>query len=493
MARKKPAGKPKKKAAPVKRRPTVAATTVLVVNMIPNALSGETNQDSEPMLAVNPANPDQIVGTAFTPDPMGGNLAPVYVSTDGGKTWVLNTIVPGGDMTSDITVAFSGTGRKLYAGILRRDSPDNDTRFSIVRTDDFSDPAAMTALVDRQQPDQPFTQATTVSGGADAGKERVYVGNNDFAGAPATATLDLSQNAGALNAAFAKVRLEQRSTGTAGQDGPQVRPVVHADGTVYAAFYGWRSQSGSWPANTLKVTADVVVVRDDQWGSSTNPFEALSDPVDGVVGMRVAQGATFSFNQTGKAVNGQQRLGGTLSLAVDPRAGQSGTVWIAWGDEQSGMSFTIHVRSSTDRGATWTSDLLTLARATNAALAINCDGVVGLLYQQLTGSGTQARWETHFQRTTDGTTWTDLVLATTAAGTPVKTFDPYLGDYDHLLAVDTDFYGIFSANNTPDLANFPQGVTYQRNADFNTHSLLALDGTTPVSVSIDPFFFKVSG
>ena len=60
------------------------------------------------------------------------------------------------------------------------------------------------------------------------------------------------------------------------------------------------------------------------------------------------------------------------------------------------------------------------------------------------------------------------------------------------MAVGTDFYGIFAANNTPDLANFPHGVTYQRNADFNSHTLLALDNTTPVPVSIDPFFFKVS-
>jgi hypothetical protein len=36
---------------------------------------------------------------------MGGStVGPVYVSTDGGRTWTLNSIVPGGDMTGDITV-----------------------------------------------------------------------------------------------------------------------------------------------------------------------------------------------------------------------------------------------------------------------------------------------------------------------------------------------------------------------------------------------------
>jgi len=152
------------------------------------------------------------------------------------------------------------------------------------------------------------------------------------------------------------------------------------------------------------------------------------------------------------------------------------------------------VRRSTDGGANWSpTDLLTVPNATNAALAINSGGTVGLLYQQLTGAGNNLRWVTHFRRTSDGTVWSDLILATTPANTPAKMFDPYIGDYDHVVAVGTDFYGIFSANNTPSLANFPQGVTFQRNANFNTQTLLALDNTTPVAASIDPFFFKVSG
>ena len=59
--------------------------------------------------------------------------------------------------------------------------------------------------------------------------------------------------------------------------------------------------------------------------------------------------------------------------------------------------------------------------------------------------------------------------------------------------VQTLFYGIFSANNSPDLANFPNGVIYQRNHDFPTRKLLGLDGTTVIRTSIDPFFFKVAG
>jgi len=237
----------------------------------------------------------------------------------------------------------------------------------------------------------------------------------------------------------------------------------------------------------------VVVVRDDKWGDNAAPFEALKDSTDGVVGQCVARGTTNSFNRNGLAASGQQRLGGTLSIAVDPRNGKSGTVYLAWGADEAATGFTIHVRKSTDRGVTWSaSDILTAPRATNAALAVNADGVVALLYQQLTGTNPSLLWETHLRRSANGgNTWSDLTLATTPASTPVKTFDPYLGDYDHLLAVGSDFYGIFSASNVPDMAHFPQGVTYQRNANFNARVLLDVNNQHSVVPSIDPFFFRV--
>ncbi len=488
----KPAAKRKSKAAAKAAKITAAATGVLVVNIIPKSLSFEENQDSEPFISVNPTNPNHIAGSAFTPDPMGGESAPYFVSTDGGKTWVLNMVVPGGRQTSDIAVAFSGTDDKLYAGILRPDSPDDDTRMAILRTANFSSADVLEILVDRQKPDQPFAQAMTVASGPDLGKERLYVGSNDFAAGPKSATLDIALNAGATSPTFKRVRIEHRTT--AGQNGPQIRPTLHPDGTVYAVFYGWRSRTGNFAAGTLQITSDVVVVRDDRGGNAAGPFEDLKDAADGQVGMRVAQGAKFTFDRNGLAKNGQQRLGGTLSIAVDPRSGQSGTVYLAWGADEPANGFTIHVRRSTDRGATWSNtDLLTVPRGTNAALAINSDGVVGLLYQQLTGAGVNQRWETHLRRTTNGTTWSDLTLANTLAASPPKTFDPYLGDYDHLVAVGKDFYGIFSASNVPDKANFPNGVVYQRNADFTSRKLLSVDGQTTVRTSIDPFFFKVSG
>ena len=79
----------------------------------------------------------------------------------------------------------------------------------------------------------------------------------------------------------------------------------------------------------------------------------------------------------------------------------------------------------------------------------------------------------------------------TPANVPVAEWSPYLGDYDSLLAVEKDFYGIFSASNVPDQAHFPNGVQFQRNANFASRRLLGGDGTSTVRPSIDPFFFRV--
>src|SRR5437870_5204589 len=313
MARRKtrrPARRPAARA--VATAPTPA---VLVVSMIPRSLSGEEHQDSEPTIAVNPADPRQIAASASAPEPSEGPRAPMYVSTDGGQTWTLNSIVPStvrdGSATADITVAFGTASSVLYAGIIRFPFPGDRTRLNILRTTDVRSAALMTVLVDRTGSgvDQPYVQAITVASGPGKGKDRVYVGDNDF-NAPGgrTATIDQSLNGGANAPHFKTIRIESR-TG-AGQDGPPVRPAIHPDGTVYAIFHSWKSFDG----HTGEGTADIVVVRDDHGGTGTHPFTDLVDPTDNKVGMRVVRGAKFNFN----GEKGQQRLGGDVSMAVDP-------------------------------------------------------------------------------------------------------------------------------------------------------------------------------
>ena len=466
---------------------------VLVVNIIPRSLSDEFNQDSEPNLAVNPANPLQIAASAFTPNPNETGNAPIFISSDGGSTWSLNAIVTSDVITADITLRFSDTSNNLYAGIISRPveiiSGVPVPRLKILRTNNFAGAQPMKVLVNRRGSgvDQPYIQAATVSSGANPGKDTVFVGDNDFNDPNGrTATIDFSNNAGAAIPGFKSVRIDSRNPDAV--DAPSIRPAIHPDGTVYGAFLHRLSVGGS--DGSLR-RYDVVVVRDDNFARSTPRFASLKDPMDNRSGRIVVHNTLIPWLPGAPFGGlGQERTGSSLSIAIDPR--NSSTVYIAWANRVGTDDYTLHVRRSMDRGVTWSpNDLRTIANATNPALAVNSDGRIGFLYQQLDGAGAAQRFVTHFRRSADGISWDDLVLSTAPANAPVSEGAPYLGDYIHLQAVGRDFFGIFSANNTPDLANFPNGVAFQRNHDFNTRKLLGTDQTSEVPVSIDPFFFRV--
>jgi len=288
--------------------------------------------------------------------------------------------------------------------------------------------------------------------------------------------VDVSVDGGAT---YKSIPIETRKT--MGQDGPSVRPAVANDGTVYAAFFGWRKFDGK------TAVSDVVVVRDDAAAMRANPFQALKDPSDKLPGRIVVKKTSIPWSNA--PTLGQERIGSTLSIAVDPNS--SSTVYLGWADRgNKGDIYTLHVRRSTDRGLTWSKKDLphaTIRNGTNIALAVANNGVAGLLFQQLSNG----RWVTHLVQSRDAfTTIQDTVLANVPANEPAEQFLPYLGDYDYLLPVGNEFRGVFCANNRPDLANFPQGVTYQRAADFTSKTLNDGSGN-PIAISIDPFYFSV--
>src|SRR5215467_2932200 len=67
-----------------------AARAITVTDVIPNAASNETRQNSEPSIAVNPLNSNQMVSGTF-----GGG--PFWQSTNGGTTWISFGNLPNND------------------------------------------------------------------------------------------------------------------------------------------------------------------------------------------------------------------------------------------------------------------------------------------------------------------------------------------------------------------------------------------------------------
>jgi hypothetical protein len=472
-----------------------AAAADRLVNMVPNTRSGETNQDSEPTITIDPHDSSRMAGSAFTWDnltgaPMTSDVAPIYVTIDGGNTWALSYIVPSKQgarvPTGDITLSFSSSlaggahqGSWLYAGILLAtpwhwpgwiESPSME----VLRTRDPFAGTLMTVLETRPpNVDQPHTISKTGPGG-----DKLYVGYNDGWGCTVangrTSTLDVSQDATVITPTFVQNVIETRDTTC--EDGFAQVPAASSDGTVYAAFIH----------DYYMGTPRLVVVRDNNWGAGG--FADLKDS-DGRAGRYVT--AVLTLWPIIEWM-GQQRLGGSnVSIAVDPN--NSNHVYVAWGDKSGPNIERIHVRRSIDRGDNWSSnDLMTVDGATNPEIAINDLGIVGVLYQQF-DSG---RWKTRISLSNnmDATQFNvpGRLLANTDAATPVRIKEPYIGDYASLVANGTNFVGAFSASNYPDKSYFMKGVTYQREVDWDTHKLYAdAAHTQEVTPSIDPFFFKI--
>jgi hypothetical protein len=55
-----------------------------LVDIVPNSDSSETEQNSEPSIAVNPLNPMQMIAGAFVAS---SDNEPYYLSINGGGTW----------------------------------------------------------------------------------------------------------------------------------------------------------------------------------------------------------------------------------------------------------------------------------------------------------------------------------------------------------------------------------------------------------------------
>src|SRR5262245_19455529 len=115
-----------------------ASAQIQVVDMIPNALSGETRVNPEPYIPVNPNNPQIIAATAFMQTPSGSANGPLLVSLDGGSTWAARNVIPstsGGTNALDMTIRFNSSGSALYLAMVRNDAARS---FVVANTTDLT-------------------------------------------------------------------------------------------------------------------------------------------------------------------------------------------------------------------------------------------------------------------------------------------------------------------------------------------------------------------
>src|SRR5262245_1884251 len=428
-----------------------------VVDIIPQSESGETGQNSEPSIALNPANPMQLFAGSFdrllpTPDTNGQvNQTPFFLSADAGTTWSLFGVLP----TNDKSIAWKADGSAVLVASLVPPPPpleppptEEPEVLGSVDTDlaDLTAPPlrAISEYVGSNQNDQPWIRTGP--------SNHVYIAYNDAAntgtgfangkGDGDTANVLISTDGGAN---YRSVPVDK--VGTTLADGPAVRLAVNGN-TVYAAFLRWTSEVDR-DDQGVRFNSQLVVVRSDDGGE--DDFEALGPGGNGVV---VATPIDANSNNKDDIQNsplslGQERVGSNVAIAVDPNNAEHVLVVYDNAPGATRGQLQLVVSESTDGGDTWSEKFSTSSttRSAQPGVAILANGAIGLLYNNYDPA--TDKLSQHLLTTTDdfATTPRDITLATESNSIFDRIFSPYLGDFFDLTGIGNTFYGIFSASN----------------------------------------------
>jgi hypothetical protein len=409
------------------------AQSISITDVEPS--NSETDQNSEPSLAINPANTNQILVTAFS-----DTTSPVYYSGDGGSTWTNVQQIDSSDSTMDWA-----DGGNAYFGNITADGQRLEVWNWNASSGSFQ--LIQGSLLTRGGggPDQPRLAANHVGA-----QDHIYVGYNDLSQPTKTASVYYSLDSGAT---WKDQVIENVSPG-ADQDGYSIRPAVSGS-TVYLCFERW---------NTLlsngNFIGDLVVVKDTNNGAHS--FTDLG--VDGAI---VASRVQFPEENIG-----HERAGSDLGMAVAPA--NPSKVYIGYCAQVNNLAV-VNVAMSADGGSTWSQIYQTSVHSALPDLSVTSNGAVGLLYTAYVNGNL----ETHFvQSDDDFATHRDEILSRFKDGTPKLQYQPYIGDFEIIKAAGNAFYGTFSASNNTVLYPFP--VKFVRDAG---------ELGTTVPFSIDPFYF----
>jgi hypothetical protein len=446
-----------------------------VVDIIPRSQSGESAQNSEPSIAVNPVNSTQMLAGSF-----GDPVDPFFVSTDGGTTWsIFGTL-----FNNDKSIAWKVDGSAALVATMIG-MPD----FGPINT--YSAFTQLNNYVGSNRNDQPWIR----TGPAD----HVYVSFNDLGqfgpGNGRTASVNVSTDGGSNYTTVTLDRVGGSAPGAA-QDDPAVRVAVNGS-RVYAVFDRWTGTVEN-SANGNRFNSDLVVVRSDNGGM--DGFTALGAGGNGVTA--APHIGVFANTQNTVLTLGQERIaGGDLAIAVDPN--NADHVVVAYTDAPGANGagvIQLVVTESLDGGATWTQKFTTSSssRSGQPGVAILANGAIGLLYDNYApamGDPATGTLSQHLVTTTDDfATTNDVTLASESNLTPTATFNPYLGDFFELTGIGNTFYGIFSASNDDDGTNASfTNLTFNRlftgTPGTSNFQLTDANGNA-VASSIDPFFFS---
>jgi hypothetical protein len=438
--------------------PGISIVDVVVSNTNTNLKNTNTTPNSEPSIAINPNNTNQIVVLAFSGG--WGATAPLWYTTNGGTTWTLENSIPNppgltqDGCPCDQTPDYAASG-KMSATFLHTDNAGIDVYSSMT-----TGPATKSDW--KWFTSGGITQTTNQTGtgnvdqpwllmGVDpqkAGQYNTYVAYDDFDGAP---DMHVAVAEGTDPPDFT---LDNFVGFSGGAINPGQR--LGKDITRHIIYSLWQLCPTNLDPNCTNQNANPKTI-----------YYYLNRSTDGgrtwslngtTTGWLAAVGQSTQPNPKFGTVNAL--LGGVDHIAVDSN---SGDVYIVFGnrDSKTGNNRLSIERLTSDGagGLKVASTAFVTAQSQTAlpsvAVAQNSKGTVGVLYTRYDGidSATKLpKFSVWLAQSDDhGLTFshTQLESFLSPVGNNGNSRQRVLGDYQQLKAWGGTFYGVFAGNGVP--------------------------------------------
>ncbi len=378
---------------------------------VSTALSSTTHD--EVSLGTDPADPQRLVACSMIDTPLAygqhKNAAVVYVSVDGGRNWMLGPRATFG--AGDPSCGYGPDGTVYFASV----SPDDkwDTLGSWTLEFFRSNDSGHTwgPVLRSKGGDRPWLAIDGAHGGTSGAlyvvdQERLHGLQSDSLHGLIGLYLRRSVDGGLTWSAPA-IRLQMGGSVKPGSAATPGRAVVLRDGTVVILYLGFERSPATVPARAGTDSRELAYYVT----SSGDSGRTLT------TGLKLARIVQFhGIAGTGGGL-------GTLAADVGGRSPFPDRLYAAWSDARSGRA-EIYFSYSTDKGRTWTSPRVVSDDSAWTSpkvgpdnelptLAVNRDGVVGLLWYDRRDNLDNLGFYPRFRASLDGgDTWLPSVRLT---------------------------------------------------------------------------------
>ncbi len=420
---------------------TVGSSGMIRAQNLVNVATDETDPgncaDSEPSIAVNPRNPQEIV-IASLAEGWGPNVsAPLWRSVDGGRTWTKIRVLPQPPSNrtgpGDQFITFDSQGR-LYLTL--RDYPphagDRSANY-IYRQGDAIDANFIPGM--SYGNDQPQLQIDLSVGGPCS--NRLYSAWLDVKDFPdrSRSMVSTSNDRGISISTVGAgdiTDFENRTT----------RLAIARTGQVYLVYKARQEM-----VDSDFEQAQFRIMRSDNCGKTWDGLGPGGVSVHGPGSVVTWFTLNFGNLQKGK-VNRARSSDGWI--ATDPVDGE---IFVAYVNKDSSKKGQIFVARSSDQGATWVSKRVTDGNNHSAfpEIAVTRNGTVGVLYIDYDDSGAHTIFRHRFARSFDGgNIWTNKILQSMVPDLIGNADSHFIwGDYEGLTSFGNTFYGVFTGQSLP--------------------------------------------